>query len=41
MWTWRLREMARTDQPGEAAATDHFPRVDAASQELDGGPRWS
>jgi len=32
-WTWRLREMARTDQPGEAAATDHFPRVDAASQQ--------
>ena len=20
-WTWRLRELARTDQPGEAAAT--------------------
>jgi len=32
-WTWRLREMARTDQPGDAAATDHFPRVDAASQQ--------
>ena len=32
-WTWRLRELARTDQPGEAAATDHFPRVDAASQQ--------
>jgi uncharacterized protein (DUF885 family) len=32
-WTWRLHEMARTDQPGEAAATDHFPRVDAASQQ--------
>ena len=32
-WTWRLREMARTDQPGEAAAMDHFPRVDAASQQ--------
>ena len=32
-WTWRLRELARTDQPGEAAATDHFPRVDAVSQQ--------
>ena len=32
-WTWRLRELARTDQPGEAAATDHFPRVDPASQQ--------
>ena len=32
-WTWRLRELARTDQPGEAAATDHFPRVDAATQQ--------
>jgi uncharacterized protein (DUF885 family) len=32
-WIWRLRELARTDQPGEAAATDHFPRVDAASQQ--------
>src|SRR5688500_14493299 len=32
-WTWRLRELARTDQPGEAAATDHFPRADAASQQ--------
>ena len=32
-WTWRLRELARTDQPGEAAATDHFPRVDSASQQ--------
>jgi uncharacterized protein (DUF885 family) len=32
-WTWRLRETARTDQPGEAAATDHLPRVDAASQQ--------
>ncbi|NOT09905.1 MAG: DUF885 family protein [Gemmatimonadales bacterium] len=32
-WGWRLREMARTDQPGEGAATDHFPKVDAASQQ--------
>lgn len=32
-WTWRLLELARTDQPGEAAAMDHFPRVDAASQQ--------
>lgn len=32
-WAWRLRELARTDQPGEAAATDHFPRVDPASQQ--------
>jgi uncharacterized protein (DUF885 family) len=32
-WNWRQRELARTDQPGEAALTDHFPRVDAASQQ--------
>jgi uncharacterized protein (DUF885 family) len=32
-WSWRQRELARTDQPGEAALTDHFPRVDAASQD--------
>jgi uncharacterized protein (DUF885 family) len=33
-WKWRLREMARTsDQPGEAGASDRFPRVDAASQQ--------
>jgi uncharacterized protein (DUF885 family) len=25
--------MARGDQPGEGGATDHFPRVDAASQQ--------
>jgi uncharacterized protein (DUF885 family) len=32
-WNWRLNEMARTDQPGEAGRTDRLPRVDAASQE--------
>ena len=33
-WTWRRQEMARSgDQPGEAGASDHFPRVDAASQQ--------
>jgi uncharacterized protein (DUF885 family) len=33
-WTWRQREMARrSDAPGEAGAADHFPRVDAPSQQ--------
>ena len=32
-WTWRQRELARGDQPGETGASDHFPRVDAASQQ--------
>ena len=33
-WNWRRQEMARSsDQPGEAGASDHFPRVDAASQQ--------
>jgi uncharacterized protein (DUF885 family) len=33
-WNWRQQEMARrSDAPGEAGASDHFPRVDAASQE--------
>jgi uncharacterized protein (DUF885 family) len=33
-WTWRRQEMARSsDQPGDAGASDHFPRVDAASQQ--------
>lgn len=32
-WKWRQQEMARGDQPGEAGATDHFPKVDAASQQ--------
>jgi uncharacterized protein (DUF885 family) len=33
-WTWRQREMARrSDEPGEAGASDHFPRVDAATQQ--------
>src|SRR5687767_4153630 len=32
-WSWRQREMARrSDEPGEAGADDHFPRVDSASQ---------
>src|SRR5262245_12797387 len=33
-WTWRQQEMARrSDDPGEAGASDHFPHVDAASQQ--------
>src|SRR5262245_29311196 len=33
-WTWRRQEMARSgDQPGDAGASDHFPRVDPASQQ--------
>jgi uncharacterized protein (DUF885 family) len=33
-WNWRRKEMARSgDQPGDAGATDRFPRVDAASQQ--------
>src|SRR5687768_2770108 len=33
-WNWRQREMARrSDAPGDAGADDHFPRVDAATQE--------
>jgi uncharacterized protein (DUF885 family) len=33
-WKWRQQEMARTgDQPGEAGASDRFPRVDDASQQ--------
>jgi uncharacterized protein (DUF885 family) len=32
-WNWRLNEMARTDQPGEAGRTNRLPRVDAAAQE--------
>jgi len=33
-WTWRQREMARrSDEPGEAGASNRFPRVDAASQQ--------
>ena len=33
-WNWRLQEMARSsDAPGEAGASDHFPRVNAASQQ--------
>jgi uncharacterized protein (DUF885 family) len=30
-WTWRQKELARGEQPGDAA--DRFPRVDAASQQ--------
>jgi uncharacterized protein (DUF885 family) len=33
-WTWRQRELARSsDEPGEAGASDHLPRVDATSQQ--------
>jgi uncharacterized protein (DUF885 family) len=32
-WTWRQQELARrSDEPGDAGAGDHFPRVDPASQ---------
>ena len=32
-WTWRMNELARRDdRPGDAGASDHFPRVDSASQ---------
>jgi uncharacterized protein (DUF885 family) len=33
-WTWRQEQMARrSDAPGEAGASDRFPRVDAVSQQ--------
>jgi uncharacterized protein (DUF885 family) len=33
-WNWRRAEMGRTsDEPGEAGASDRFPKVDAASQQ--------
>ena len=33
-WTWRQRELARTgDREGPEDASDHFPKVDAASQQ--------
>ena len=33
-WNWRRQEMARSsDEPGEAGASDHFPKVNAASQQ--------
>jgi uncharacterized protein (DUF885 family) len=33
-WAWRRAEMARgSDQPGDGGASDHFPRVDAGSQQ--------
>lgn len=33
-WNWRRQEMARrSDQPGEEGASDHFPKVSAASQQ--------
>jgi uncharacterized protein (DUF885 family) len=32
-WNWRREEMGRrSDEPGEAGASDRFPKVDAASQ---------
>jgi uncharacterized protein (DUF885 family) len=32
-WNWRQRENARrSDEPGDAGASDHFARVDSASQ---------
>ena len=32
-WNWRRQEMGRrSDEPGEAGASDRFPKVDAASQ---------
>ena len=33
-WNWRREEMGRrSDEPGEAGASNRFPRVDAASQQ--------
>jgi uncharacterized protein (DUF885 family) len=32
-WTWRQRELARTDVPGEAGRANRLPRVAAAAQE--------
>jgi uncharacterized protein (DUF885 family) len=33
-WNWRRNEMARrSDEPGDAGASDHFPRVNAVSQQ--------
>jgi uncharacterized protein (DUF885 family) len=33
-WTWRQQEMARrSDEPGDAGAAAHFPKVDPASQQ--------
>ncbi len=32
-WNWRKRELARGDREGPEDATDHFPKVDAASQQ--------
>jgi uncharacterized protein (DUF885 family) len=32
-WNWRQKEIARSDQYGDAAAADRFPRVDPASQQ--------
>ena len=33
-WNWRQKELARSgDQPGDAGASDRFPKVDAASQQ--------
>ena len=33
-WNWRQKELAReSDQPGEAGASDHFPRVGADAQQ--------
>jgi uncharacterized protein (DUF885 family) len=33
-WTWRQQEMARrNDEPGDAGAAGHFPKVDPASQQ--------
>src|SRR5690349_20347697 len=33
-WNWRRREMARSsDREGAEDASDHFPKVDAASQQ--------
>ena len=33
-WNWRRAEMGRrSDEPGEAGASDRFPKVDAASQQ--------
>ncbi len=32
-WTWRQRDMGRSEDPADRGVSDRFPRVDAASQQ--------
>ncbi len=32
-WTWRQRDMGRSEDPADRSVSDRFPRVDAASQQ--------